>query len=281
MDEGRMHLGLSSYAYRWAFGNGDFRPREPMTAEALIEAADAAGLSAVQLCDNVPFTGYSFPRLRSIRALASSLGIRIETGTRGAEPSVLRKALDASSELGSGLLRVVVEIDRGGDVPAQLAEAARKLHSLTVSAEEHSILLAIENHATVTSSDLIRLLQDVGSDTCGACIDTMNSVLLIEQPEETVRALAPFALSVHLKDFRIVKLPDCFRIEGTALGDGQLDLPSIVEQVCNRGRPHSFHAELYIERRGDEPATLEWERYCVARSAAVLKELLPRASSLT
>ncbi len=271
------YLGLSSYAFRWGFGFGDFVPRVNMTAEMLIQAAAEERLNAVQICDNVPFLDYPPERLHVVRSLADERGIRIETGVRGTDPAILERALLCSRTLDSKLLRVVVEIERSGaeSVTDQLESAAARIRRTAETAGEQGILIAVENHATVTAPELRFLIESVHSEACGACLDTMNSVLLLEKPEDTVRILAPVTFSVHLKDFRIAKLPDCYRIDGTALGEGLLDLPAIMAELRRSGNPRSFHAELYIERRGSEEETLRRERDCVRRSAEVLRDLFP------
>jgi sugar phosphate isomerase/epimerase len=275
MAEGTALLGLSSYAFRWAFGFGEFRPARPMTAQDLIEVAASAGLGAVQLCDNVPLLSFSRSELEAVRAHAERRGIVLETGIRGTRPDQLEKALDVTALLGASLLRVVVELDRAGErgIGPQLDQAAAELRGVMARARELSICLAVENHASVKAAEMVRLLEAVGDEACGACVDTMNSVLLLERPEETVTLLAPYALSVHLKDFRLAKDADGYRVIGTALGGGILDLETLVPLLRSRGRVRSWHLELYGPRSGSAEETLAHERQMVVRSTACLKGL--------
>lgn len=271
-------IGLSSYAYRWASGFGEFQPKDSMTSEILVKKASEYHLGAVQICDNIPFIKYAKDRLRAVKSMANDNNVAIETGSRGGDFDTLSRALDASIELGSKLLRLVVEIERTDPhaIPKQLDALARVIEKLADRAIVDGIRIAVENHSTLTASELISLIERVNRGNCGVCIDTMNSVLLMENPLQTVRYLAPHALTVHLKDFRVVKHPDRFVIEGTPLGNGILSLPSIINIIETYDKVESYHIELYIERRENENETLKWERIAVESSVNVLKEVFKK-----
>ena len=51
----------------------------------------------------------------------------------------------------------------------------------------------------------------------------------MEHPLETVRALAPFALTVHFKDQAVRESEDGFLFADVALGEGFIDLAAIVK----------------------------------------------------
>ncbi|ORC30709.1 hypothetical protein B4O97_17885 [Marispirochaeta aestuarii] len=267
-------LGISSYAYRWAFGFGEFVPDRVMQPEDLLERAYNYGLQSVQLCDNIPFLCYDDSRIHSLHDLASGYGISVETGIRGTEPGILRRALNISQGLGAKLLRIVVEVDRKSDLQSQLRSHADRIREASKEAKEKEIILAIENHATMSSRDMNFLIDTVDHENCGVCLDTMNSVLLLEKPEETVASLLPHVVSVHFKDFKIVKEPDCYRVVGTCLGAGEIDFPRLLDGILRSVTPYSIHVELYIPSHSTQTRTLQIEEDCVASSVEYLKSLL-------
>ena len=65
----------------------------------------------------------------------------------------------------------------------------------------------------------------------------MSAAVIIEAPwREPVEALAPFAVSTHLKDMAVREYPDGFLLSEVPLGTGFLDLPRIVE-ILRRANP--------------------------------------------
>ena len=74
----------------------------------------------------------------------------------------------------------------------------RPPHSLALAAPvvaRHGVRLAVENHKDWRADELVALLKRLGSDHVGVCLDTGNSIALLEDPMEVVEALAP--LGVH------------------------------------------------------------------------------------
>src|SRR5262249_33913306 len=53
-------------------------------------------------------------------------------------------------------------------------------------------------------------------------------IALLEEPLETVAALAPWAMSVHLKDMAVAEYEDGFLLAEVPLGEGFLELKKIV-----------------------------------------------------
>ena len=65
---------------------------------------------------------------------------------------------------------------------------------------ELGLALALENHGDLTASQLAELLDRVGDETLGACLDTANALRVGDDPLEAARLLAPAVRMVHLKD---------------------------------------------------------------------------------
>lgn len=268
--------GLSSYAYRWSIGYGEHRPAHPMSTAGFVEKAAHFGFGRVQICDNLRYDKLSVPELQKIVSLTNNRGITIETGARGTDHAYLRRVLEVSSILNSDLLRIVPEIDRSNQsdrISEELDKLIADLEFVLPLAKTKGIRLAIENHATLTSGDLLYVIRSVNDQDVGVCFDTMNSIVLMELPMDTVQVLAPYILTVHLKDFRIEKHPECFLIKGVAMGDGAVDFPQIVRVLNESGVTPTTHVELYVDRKEDDESTLAWEDECVRRSLKYLRSL--------
>jgi sugar phosphate isomerase/epimerase len=93
---------------------------------------------------------------------------------------------------------------------------------------KHDMLLALENHKDFRADELMDLLKRLGSRYVGVCVDTGNSIALLEDPLTVVRTLAPRAFTVHLKDMAIAEYDEGFLLAEVPLGAGFLDLPKMI-----------------------------------------------------
>src|SRR5262249_17991642 len=76
--------------------------------------------------------------------------------------------------------------------------------------------------------ELVAILKRVGNDHVGVCLDTGNSIALLEDPMEVVEALAPWAFTTHFKDMGLAEYRDGFLLAEVPFGGGLLDLGRIV-----------------------------------------------------
>ena len=95
-------------------------------------------------------------------------------------------------------------------------------------AEKLRLPLAVENHKDQRVGERVALLKHIDSEFVGCCVDTGNTVALLDDPVEAVKAWAPWAHSVHLKDQAVQLYPDGFLLDDIPLGQGYLDLKQMV-----------------------------------------------------
>src|SRR5262249_18069033 len=108
----------------------------------------------------------------------------------------------------------------------------------------HGVRLAVENHKDLRADELVGVLKRLGSRHVGACVDTGNSIALLEDPLETAEALAPWAFTTHLKDMGVQEYEEGFLLSEVPLGEGFLDLKRVVG-VLRRARPEvRFNLEM-------------------------------------
>jgi sugar phosphate isomerase/epimerase len=103
-------------------------------------------------------------------------------------------------------------------------------------AARHGVRLAIENHKDFRVPELLAMLKRIDSPQVGVCVDTGNSMALLEDPMQVVEAYAPWAFSVHLKDMAVEPYDGGFLLAEVPLGQGILDLTKMVD-VLRRARP--------------------------------------------
>lgn len=267
-----MKLGIGSYAFRWAIGRGTFRPASPLTAVGFVEKAAGLGVGLVQFADNLPLDVLSPAGLEEVGAAARALGIDIEVGTQGLAARRVERYLAIARTLGARLVRLSVDRQDVGPSPEATAAPLKDILGRCI---DHGLSLAIENHFFISSAYLAAVVRGVGDPHVGVCLDTGNSTVIWERPPETVAQLAPYALSLHLKDFRAEPDPDGvgFRVVGVPLGRGDLDASWVLAALRSAGRDVNVILEHWLPRDSDEPGTL-------AREDAWLRESLAAARTL-
>jgi sugar phosphate isomerase/epimerase len=113
----------------------------------------------------------------------------------------------------------------------------------------HDIHLAVENHKDWRADELIRVLRQAGNDHLGVCLDTGNSIALLEEPMEVIDALAPLAFTTHFKDMALEEYKDGFLLSEVPLGEGILDLRRVITAV----RAASANIRLNLEMITRDP----------------------------
>ncbi len=124
------------------------------------------------------------------------------------------------------------------------ARGRRSLELAAPVAEKYRMPLAVENHKDQRAGARVELLRQIGSEYVGACVDTGNNLALLQDPVEFARAMAPLAFSVHLKDQAVREYRDGFLLADIPLGQGCIDLKTIVD-VLRKAKPDiRFSLEL-------------------------------------
>lgn len=110
--------------------------------------------------------------------------------------------------------------------------------------ERHGVAFAVENHKDQRIDDRIGLLKRLSCEYIGACVDTGNSISLLDDPYEAVEALAPYAMTVHLKDQSLEMYEDGFLLGDVPLGQGSLDLKRMIRAIRKAKPDVRFALEL-------------------------------------
>lgn len=266
-----MEFGIGSYAMAWhASASGRSTTFTPID---LLREAAGVGATIVQFCENLPVASLPAPDQDRLRDEAESLGIRLEVGMRGLDPMQIRTHVEAAARFGSDSVRVV--IDDTGYRPT-VSEAIGDLQRLEPLFRSSNVVLAIENHDRFPSRVLVEMIEELGSDWVGICLDTANSIGCLEGPNETVPLLAPYTKCLHVKDVRVDRVPGNmgFRVTGTAAGQGALDIPEILGVVASY-RPHaSVILETWPEEQPTIDETLALEKRMLTEGSDFLRPLV-------
>lgn len=270
-----MLIGIGSYTYPWAVGmDGVPLPKNPLTPLALIEKAVSLGVSVVQICDNMPLDHLAASELRLLVATACAAGIRLEIGTRGCQPDHLLRYLALAAQCHSPILRIV--LDTADDHPV-LEEVVHRLRSVERDFTRAGIRLAIENHDRFHADEFAEIVQRVGPEFTGICLDTVNSFGALEGPDVIVRTLAPWVINLHVKDFAVSRVPSQlgFLIDGRPAGQGRLDIPWLITALGGVQREISAILEQWTPPAAQLEETIVKEDQWAYAGIAYLRTLIP------
>lgn len=271
-----MRFGISTYACAWAIGVPDHPVELPMDVFAFLEFCAQLQAEVVQVADNLPLHRLPPAGRSHLRRRADELGLSIEVGARGMTPSNLSRYLEIATEMGSPILRMVID---GKAFEPAIPEIVTSIRHFLPELEHRDVRLAIENHDRFRVSDYLTILGAVDSPRVGICLDTVNSMGAGEGVKTVVDALAEYTVNLHVKDYRIRRVPSNlgFTITGACAGTGQLPVEEVVRTVASYGRCGSAILENWAPLLSDMNATVTEEASWTRRGAAYLRELLGSA----
>jgi 3-oxoisoapionate decarboxylase len=269
-----MRLGLSSYACAWAIGVPGHEAPSPMDAKGFVRHAAKLGVRLVQIADNLPLERASDPELGAVRDAAVSAGVAIELGARGISPPHIQRMIDLCEFFGSALLRIVVDTAFSHPTPD---EVVATVSGMLPSLQQRAVKLAIENHDRFPARTLVRILERIGSPDVGICLDTVNSLGCGEGPQYVVEQLAPFTISLHVKDFSIRRASHMmgFTVTGTPAGEGALDIPWLLGKLRAADRDPNVLLELWPAPEHRVEDTIRKEEQWRRDSIRYLRTVIP------
>jgi sugar phosphate isomerase/epimerase len=233
-----MRLGIDSYSLRWQGWN----------AFQLLEYSAKLGLDNVHYSERRNLDSLDAGYLTSLKRQARELGVALEVGMgsfdrysssfrpeMGSGEQQLTDMLHAAKVIGSPVVRCFLgtQADRVGPTPFQqhLDECARTLRAVAPLARDLGIKVAVENHGGVDllARELRTLVEEVGPDAVGVCLDTGNPAYGGEDPVVSAEILAPYVVSSHVRDTQVWVVENGAMAQWVPLGQGNVDLPRIVE----------------------------------------------------
>ncbi len=132
-----------------------------------------------------------------------------------------------------------------------MEEMAEELSSQLQMLRDHQVVLAIETHFEFTTFELLRVFEWCNvspGDSLGICLDTMNLLTMLEDPLAATERILPWVVSTHIKDGAITIIDKGLRTYPCALGDGIVDLESIISLLSGIDK----RINLSVEDHGGE-----------------------------
>jgi 3-oxoisoapionate decarboxylase len=250
-EDRRLKLGLDNFAVR-AMG---------WKAGQLIEYAASLRLDSLLISDLDAFESLEEAHLRELRARASDLGLTIHAGTWSICPTSksfrptwgtaeehLALGIRVAGALGSPVIRVILGTheDRLGEggIDRHIESTLAVCRARRSQALDAGVQIAVENHAgDLHSRELVQLIEAAGTEYVGANLDSGNAFWALEDPLDNLENLGPYVLTTSLRDGAAWDTDAGVRVQWTAMGEGQIDLPRYFARFAEL----CPHAPVHIE----------------------------------
>ena len=227
----RLGIGMHSYGFHW-------KAQRFHDALTFLEYAHSIGAGGVQV--TIGQRDLAYTRKLRERCEAWDMYLEAQASLPSDESGIDRFTAEVQSAQAAGatVMRTAMLSGRRYETFATAAEfetfRAKSWKSLALAepiAKKHGVRLAVENHKDWLIPDLLAIIQKISSKYLGICVDTGNSIALLEDAMAVVEAYAPFAFTTHLKDMGVAQYEHGFLLSEVPLGAGFLDLARIVKTI--------------------------------------------------
>lgn len=256
-----MTIGLSTYAFFWQWHETATRP---LSLHDMIDKTADLGVELFQICDYPSVADLDDAGLETLRRHAECRNVTLELGTRGVQPAHLHRYLQLADRLDARIVRSMINTADHRPTPA---EAVDLLRQSVPDYEAAGVTLALETYEQIPVRTLLEVVQAVGSNHLGICLDPANCVAALELPRDTVELTAARVVNIHVKDFTFTRQTGWvgFSLVGERLGDGLLDYDHLVRTVQPEDRRINQVIEHWLPWQGDSTTTIatedEWTRH--------------------
>ncbi|MFC1715024.1 sugar phosphate isomerase/epimerase family protein [Candidatus Poribacteria bacterium] len=279
-----MKVGIDSYCYHRYFGEVyDFQkdPGKTWTLEDFLKRAIELKVDGVSL-ETCFIPSFDEDYLKKIKGILDEANIDrvvawghpdgLEAGNNDEALKDMIETIDVAEFMGgSKIMRIVGSslMFRYEPHGPQLENLTRMLKEATKVAEDKGVIIAMENHIDYTASEILDLIDRVGSKNLGVNFDTGNALRLFEDPVEEAKILADHIYATHIKDVSPKRggSPQEWNFwESVPAGKGVVDIPGVMKVLKDTGYEGVLAVELDCLRE-------EWEEdQAVEISVDYLKE---------
>lgn len=240
----RLGIGMHSYGFAW-------KAKRFHDALTFLEYAHGIGAGGVQVTIGQRDAAYT----RKLRERCETWDMFLEAqSSLPADDSAMARftaEVETAKAAGATVMRTAMLSGRRYETFNSAAEfdefRAKSWKAITLAepiAKRHGIRLAIENHKDWLIPDLIEIIRKISSEYVGICVDTGNSIALLENPMAVIEAYGPFAFTTHLKDMGVAEYERGFLLSEVPLGAGFLDLARIIKAVESANHGIRWNLEM-------------------------------------
>jgi sugar phosphate isomerase/epimerase len=216
-----------------------------LSPRATLDYAEQHGLDGVQFCGIRDLSPDLDSRVLSdLRAHGDALGLYTQVSVtspnphlfnRGSESLVswLSREIEAAACCGWHELHGVLggteqRVDVQVPWSRHMADSLAVIRELGPVLRHHGSRLNLENHGDITTHELVRLVESLGAEIAGICLDTANTLVMGEDPVAAARRVAPYVRLTHCKDGILFFSDRGITRQGRPPGQGVVDWSAIL-----------------------------------------------------
>ena len=107
-----------------------------------------------------------------------------------------------------------------------------------------NIKFAFENHAgDMRTEELLTIINETGTDICGALFDPANAVWAMEDPMVALKKLGGTIVCTSVRDIQAWETSEGATFQGMAIGEGILDFPLYTKTMAELNPGVPLHIE--------------------------------------
>jgi 3-oxoisoapionate decarboxylase len=280
-----MKVGIDSYCYHRYFGEiypDQTDPGVRWSFHDFVRRAGQLGVDDVSL-ESCFFESLEPGYLSDLGAVLDENGLSrvlawghpdgLEAGRNEQAWREMNALIPKAACIGAGIMRIVASslMFRFEPHAPQIEAVARMLKESVKIAQDHGVVLALENHIDYTSAEILEILHRVDSPALKVNFDTGNTLRMMEDPVAAARRLAPYTVATHTKDVdacRHVRPEEWYFFSSVPVGTGLIDIPGVVRALADAG----YQGVLAVE--SDHHKDHQDEDQLVAQSITYLRTLL-------
>ncbi|MBI2941852.1 MAG: sugar phosphate isomerase/epimerase [Chloroflexi bacterium] len=140
----------------------------------------------------------------------------------------LERHIELAARLGCRHLHGALGSEKARDDPNypwanHLADSTTFLRSLAPALRAHGCRIGLETHGDTTTFELVRLVEEIGPDVLGICLDTGNVLIRLEDPVMAAGRAAPYTIQTHTKDAILYFTDEGLTRQTRPAGQGAID----------------------------------------------------------
>jgi len=120
-----------------------------------------------------------------------------------------------------------------GGIAVHMEAVIKVMKSCREQLQDAGLKIAFENHAgDMRTDELMTVIEETGTDICGAMLDFGNAIWAMEDPKDTIEFLGSHILCVSARDVMLWPTEDGAIFQWTAVGQGLMDFPLYAEMMA-------------------------------------------------
>jgi hypothetical protein len=132
-------------------------------------------------------------------------------------------------------VRAVIASDRAslppGPIEQHIETVLKLLKAVRAQVLDAGVKIAIEVHKDLLAWELRQLIEAAGKDMAGVYMDTGNPAFVLEHPMTTLETVAPYIVTLHLRDSAIYEHKRGVAVQWVPLGEGVVDFKEIISRA--------------------------------------------------